>query len=222
MLVVPVAVGGAMIGALEFCAAETTSPSGDYQGASPDAGFLHVLRGVTVQLGHLHARAAAAERLRESESRFASTMALAAIGISHVDDSGRFLYVESAALRDARLHASASCSRAPSRTSPIPTTSTRRTSWSRRLRQGAIPSFKAEKRYIRKDGTVVWAGLTVALKRDREGRKLYDVSIVEDISARKEAEQCIHYLANHDALTGLPNRTRFAQLLGSGVRGGAP
>ena len=53
-----------------------------------------------------------------------------------------------------------------------------------RLRQGAIPSFKAEKRYVRKDGTVVWAGLTVALKRDRNGRKLYDVSIVEDISAR--------------------------------------
>ena len=56
----------------------------------------------------------------------------------------------------------------------------------------------------------MWAGLTVALKRDRDGRKLYDVSIVEDISARKEAEQCIHYLANHDALTGLPNRARFS------------
>ena len=83
-LVVPVAAGGSMIGVLEFRSSET---------ASPDAGFLHVLRGVTVQLGHLHARAAAAERLRESESRFASTMALAAIGISHVDDDGRFLYV---------------------------------------------------------------------------------------------------------------------------------
>ncbi len=83
-LVVPVAAGGSIIGVLEFRSSDT---------ASPDAGFLHVLRGVTVQLGHLHARAAAAERLRESESRFASTMALAAIGISHVDDEGRFLYV---------------------------------------------------------------------------------------------------------------------------------
>ncbi len=81
------------------------------------------------------------------------------------------------------------------------------------MRQGAITSFKAEKRYIRKNGSVVWAGLTVALKRDRDGRKLYDVSIVEDISARKEAEECIHYLANHDPLTGLPNRARFSHLL---------
>ena len=84
---------------------------------------------------------------------------------------------------------------------------------SQRLRSGSIASFKAEKRYLRKDGSVVWAGLTIAVKRDRDGRKLYDVSIVEDISARKEAEQCIRYLANHDALTGLPNRAHFTQLL---------
>ena len=91
-----------------------------------------------------------------------------------------------------------------------------------RLRKASITSFKAEKRYIRKNGSVVWAGLTVALKRDRDRRKLYDVSIVEDISARKEAEECIHYLANHDPLTGLPNRARFSHLLNVGVRDGAP
>ena len=203
-LVVPVAVGNELIGMLEFCTAETTSP---------DAGFLHVLRGVTVQLGHLHARAAAAERLRESESRFASTMALAAIGISHVDDAGRFLYVNPqlcAMLGYAEGELLARTVREISHPHDVDTTH----ELVARLRQGAIPSFKAEKRYVRKDGTVVWAGLTVALKRDRNGRKLYDVSIVEDISARKEAEQCIHYLANHDALTGLPNRARFAHLLG--------
>ena len=171
-----------------------------------------MLRGVTVQLGHLHARAAAAERLRESESRFASTMALAAIGISHVDDSGRFLYVNPqlcAMLGYTERELLARTVKDISHPDDADTTH----ELVARLRQGAIPSFRAEKRYIRKDGTVVWAGLTVALKRDREGRKLYDVSIVEDISARKEAEECIHYLANHDALTGLPNRTRFAQLL---------
>jgi diguanylate cyclase (GGDEF)-like protein/PAS domain S-box-containing protein len=204
-LVVPVAVAGALLGALEFSTAET---------GSPDAGFLHVLRGVAVQLGHLHARAAAAERLRESESRFASTMALAAIGISHVDDSGRFLYVNPqlcAMLGYSERELLGRTVKDISHPEDVDTTH----ELVARLRQGTIPSFKAEKRYIRKDGTVVWAGLTVALKRDREGRKLYDVSIVEDISARKEAEQCIQYLANHDALTGLPNRARFSQLLGS-------
>jgi diguanylate cyclase (GGDEF)-like protein/PAS domain S-box-containing protein len=205
VLIVPVAAGEATIGALEFRSAE---------GSSPDARVLQVLRGVAVQLGHLHARATAAERLRESEQRFASTMALAAIGISHVDDHGRFLYVNPqlcAMLGYSEAELLARTVREISHPEDVDATH----DLSNKLRQGTIASFKAEKRYVRKDGTIVWAGLTVALKRDRGGRKLYDVSIVEDISARKEAELCIQYLANHDALTGLPNRARFSHLLGA-------
>jgi len=203
-LVVPVAMAGALIGALELRSAATVSP---------DAGLLRVLRSVAVQLAHVHARTAAFERLRESESRFASTMALAAIGISHVDDEGHFLYVNPqlcAMLGYSESELLARTVRDISHPDDVDTTH----ELSARLRQGTIASFKAEKRYIRKDGAAVWAGLTIAQKRDRHGRKLYDVSIVEDISARKEAEQCIQYLASHDALTGLPNRARFAQLLG--------
>jgi diguanylate cyclase (GGDEF)-like protein/PAS domain S-box-containing protein len=202
-LVVPVASDGGLVGALELRSAAA---------ASPDAGLLRVLRGVAAQLAHVCARTAAVERLRESESRFASTMALAAIGISHVDDEGRFLYVNPqlcAMLGYSEKELLARTVREISHPDDVDATH----ELSGRLRQGTIASFKAEKRYIRKDGTVVWAGLTIAQKRDRDGRKLYDVSIVEDISARKEAEQCIQYLANHDALTGLPNRARFGQLL---------
>ena len=203
-LVVPLVVGAKTIGALEF---RTRA------GASPEARLLQVLRGVAVQLGHLHARAVAAERLRESEQRFASTMALAAIGISHVDDDGRFLYVNPQLCAMLGYSESELCAltvREISHPEDVETTQ----ELSSKLREGVIASFKAEKRYIRKDGSVVWAGLTVAQKRAPDGRKLYDVSIVEDISARKEAEQCIQYLANHDALTGLPNRARFSHLLG--------
>ena len=202
-LVVPLTIAGAPIGALELDSAET---------APPDAVFLQVLRGVAVQLGHLHARAAAAERLRESEGRFASTMALAAIGIAHVDDDGRFIYVNPqlcAMLGYSESELTERTVKDISHPEDVDTTH----ELSARLRAGAIASFKAEKRYLRKDGSVVWAGLTIAVKRDRQGHKLYDISIVEDISARKEAEQCIRYLANHDALTGLPNRARFTQLL---------
>jgi diguanylate cyclase (GGDEF)-like protein/PAS domain S-box-containing protein len=203
-LVVPVRMADALVGALELCSTEQVSP---------DAGLLGVLRRVAVQLARSHARAGALERLRESESRFASTMALAAIGISHVDDEGRFLYVNPqlcAMLGYSESELLARTVRDISHPDDLDTTH----ELSARLRQGSIASFKAEKRYVRKDGTVVWAGLTVALKRAADGHKLYDVSIVEDISARKEAEQCIEYLANHDALTGLPNRARFSHVLG--------
>jgi diguanylate cyclase (GGDEF)-like protein/PAS domain S-box-containing protein len=202
-LLVPVAVGGTLVGVLEFASAAPVAP---------EAALLRVLRGLAAQLAHLDARTAAFEQLRESEGRFASTLALAAIGISHVDDRGRFIYV------NPQL-----CGVLGYRESELLTKTVKDISHpedvavtdelSRQLREGKIASFKAEKRYLRKDGTAVWVGLTVAAKRDRLGRKLYDVSIVEDISARKEAEQCVKYLASHDALTDLPNRATFAQLL---------
>ena len=59
------------------------------------------------------------------------------------------------------------------------------------------------------------------MKRNRAGAPLYDISIVEDISARKRAEERIQYLATHDGLTGLPNRAMFGQLLEPRDRDGA-
>ncbi|HJR69037.1 MAG TPA: EAL domain-containing protein, partial [Gammaproteobacteria bacterium] len=69
------------------------------------------------------------------------------------------------------------------------------------------------KRYIRKDGTPIWVNLTIAARRGPGGKRLHDVSIVEDITVRKTAEDKVQYLATHDELTGLPNRTLFGELL---------
>ena len=87
-----------------------------------------------------------------------------------------------------------------------------------RLHGGQIKEFKAEKRYLRKDGSPIWVALTVTVKLDRTGEPLYDISVVEDISARKEAEDRIQYLATHDDMTGLPNRAMFSQLLSHEVK----
>jgi PAS domain-containing protein len=46
-----------------------------------------------------------------------------------------------------------------------------------------------DKRYLRKDGAVVWARLTVGCMRKGDGSIDYLVSVVEDISARKHAEE---------------------------------
>ena len=157
------------------------------------------------------------ERASESERRYASTLALAAIGIAHVDDCGRFLYVnpqlcdmlgysepELLALSIGRI----------SHPDDAHVTDDMRD----QLRRGAINSFKMEKRYLRKDGTPVWVALTIAVRRDRAGHRLYDVSIVEDISARKAAEERVAYLATHDGLTGIPNRAMFTQLMALAIQ----
>ncbi|TPL10361.1 PAS domain S-box protein [Mesorhizobium sp. B2-4-10] len=57
------------------------------------------------------------------------------------------------------------------------------------LKAGKIDSFHFEKRYLKKDGTPVWARLAGSVIRDgNSGRPLYLVSQIEDIDARKQAE----------------------------------
>ena len=54
-----------------------------------------------------------------------------------------------------------------------------------RLRRGEIQRFQAEKRYLRKDGRVIWGQLTASLFRDAAGRPAGTVGMVEDITERK-------------------------------------
>ncbi|RWN32952.1 MAG: PAS domain S-box protein [Mesorhizobium sp.] len=57
------------------------------------------------------------------------------------------------------------------------------------LKAGTVNSFHFEKRYLRKDGTPVWAHLAGSVIRDEtSGRPLYLVSQIENIDARKQAE----------------------------------
>ncbi|WP_431267222.1 PAS domain S-box protein [Dankookia sp. P2] len=59
------------------------------------------------------------------------------------------------------------------------------------LLDGRRTSYTLEKRYRRRDGTLLWASLTVSLLRDAEGRPEHFVSVVEDISARRAAEAAL-------------------------------
>ena len=57
-----------------------------------------------------------------------------------------------------------------------------------RLLRGEVPSVREEKRYIRKDGTIVWGDAHISVVRDRGNRPIYLTAIVQDITARKQAE----------------------------------
>jgi len=57
----------------------------------------------------------------------------------------------------------------------------------KRLIGQEIPVYKTEKRYIRKDGQVMWGSLTVTSNFNNKGEFLYNLAIVEDISDRKES-----------------------------------
>jgi diguanylate cyclase (GGDEF)-like protein/PAS domain S-box-containing protein len=71
---------------------------------------------------------------------------------------------------------------------------------------GAIDTYEMEKRYLRADGRVIWALLSVSLVRDGDGRPLYFVSQLQDIEERKRAHGELEHLARTDELTGTLNR----------------
>ena len=79
----------------------------------------------------------------------------------------------------------------------------------RRLQDGEIPAYQVEKRYFDAAGETVSAILSMSLVRDREGQPLHYIAQLQDISARKELEEQLMGLADHDPLTGLRNRRLF-------------
>jgi diguanylate cyclase (GGDEF)-like protein/PAS domain S-box-containing protein len=74
---------------------------------------------------------------------------------------------------------------------------------------GERTGYQMEKRYLRPDGHVVWALLSVSLVRDEHGAPLHFISQVLDISERKRLEAELSRLATRDDLTGLYNRRFF-------------
>src|SRR6478752_8314006 len=70
---------------------------------------------------------------------------------------------------------------------------------------GSTTESRMEMRFLQPDGAVVWGLLALALVRD-DGRPRFLIAQIEDITARKNAQQEMERLTTIDALTGLPNR----------------
>ncbi len=67
----------------------------------------------------------------------------------------------------------------------------------RRINDGIQNLFRIEKRYIRKDGAVIWADMSTACVRDAQGSPLYIITHVQDITDRKRAESEVQRLKNY-------------------------
>jgi diguanylate cyclase (GGDEF)-like protein/PAS domain S-box-containing protein len=75
------------------------------------------------------------------------------------------------------------------------------------------PTREFDWEIIRKDGTKRYFEASVSLQKDISGKPIGFKGIIRDITERREMHQQLNYMATHDALTGLPNRTLFMDRL---------
>jgi len=131
------------------------------------------------------------QALVDSEARFRALFEQAGVGVVEIDGlTGRFIrangkFCELVGYSEDELLAMTF------RDVTHPDDLERNVSQVKALVQGELPMFSVEKRFLRKDGSAVWAALT-ARPLDLPGAALHHlVSVIEDISGRKQAEESL-------------------------------
>ena len=81
-----------------------------------------------------------------------------------------------------------------------------------RLQTGEIAEYSTEKRYIRKDGGIVWAETSVRLIKDATGQPLVYLPIIIDISRRKKSEDDLRAMYEQVTTQGEELRTQYDAL----------
>ncbi|MFZ5427601.1 MAG: PAS domain S-box protein [Thermodesulfobacteriota bacterium] len=125
--------------------------------------------------------------LGDSERRFRSAFEQAAVGMAHVAPDGRWLLVNGK-LCDMLGYTRAELLSTGYQEITHPGDLGKDLECRRLLLAGDIPMFTMEKRYIRKDGGLVWVDISVSLARDLKGEPLHCISVIQDISERKRVE----------------------------------
>ena len=128
--------------------------------------------------------------LARSETRFRATFDQTAVGITHVAMDGRFLMVNwkfceiLGYSKDEMLQLSVD-------EITYPQDRARSIALRMQIDSGKTDTFVNEKRLVRKDGTVIWATVTVSLIRDQDGRPMYKIGVIQDISERRRTEEAL-------------------------------
>jgi diguanylate cyclase (GGDEF)-like protein/PAS domain S-box-containing protein len=77
--------------------------------------------------------------------------------------------------------------------------------------------FYCEYRVRASNGSYIWVASRGIAVRDRRGRAYQMVGSVTDISERRNYQETMEFLAQHDDLTGLPNRLMLAEKLAQSI-----
>jgi PAS domain S-box-containing protein len=130
------------------------------------------------------------EALRESEERFRSAFDYASTGMALVSLEGRFLKVNHSLCKIVGYCAEellATTFQAITHPDDLEAD----LSYKRQLLSDEIHTYQLEKRYFHSSGDVVWILLSMSLVRDAHHQPLYFIAQIQDITARKQAQEAL-------------------------------
>jgi PAS domain S-box-containing protein len=126
--------------------------------------------------------------LRESEQRFRGAFEFSAIGMALVAPDGRWLRVNRS-LCEILGYTAEELLATDFQSITHPEDLETDVGQMRQMLEGTLSHYDMEKRYIHKDGNIVWGLLSVSLVRSPAGQSMYFVSQIQDITERKLAER---------------------------------
>jgi PAS domain S-box-containing protein len=127
---------------------------------------------------------------KRAEERFQATFEQAAVGIAHVAPDGRWLLVNQR-LCDILGYTKEELLAKTLQDLTHPDDLQTALDHIRQILEGTIQTYSLEKRFFKKDQSIVWISLTRSLVRIPSGTPDYFITVIEDISRRKKAEEAL-------------------------------
>jgi PAS domain S-box-containing protein len=135
------------------------------------------------------------ERLRTSEEVMRSTFEQAAVGIAHIQPETFSILVANERFCNLLGYTLPELIGRDVRILTPPEDTQARSAEREKVESGQLQSASNERRMVHKNGHLIWVNRSLSLVRDKGGEPLYFISVIEDITARKQAEIARAYLA---------------------------
>jgi PAS domain S-box-containing protein len=129
------------------------------------------------------------EALRESEARLRATVEQATAGVARCDTNGRIVFANRTLCKMLGYTESELIGKSVADVTYRDDLKETMRLFQRMIRAGK--PFEVEKRYVRKDGSVLWADVSASAVREPNGKAQSAVAVIVDITARKKVEEVL-------------------------------